>query len=157
MQFRKTLIQLFALTSLLIAGGAYAHTDEYLDTQKAPHGGQLRMAGIYHFELVVAKDSKQSKNNPVVVYVTDHAGTKISTTGAKGTVTLLAGKTKTMLNLTPDSENALKASGNYTPVPEMKAVVSITLAGKAAEQARFTPLSNSGTAKLDDHAGHAEH
>ncbi|MBC3868614.1 hypothetical protein [Undibacterium oligocarboniphilum] len=142
MQLRKILIQFFAFASVLVAGGAYAHTDEYLDTQKAPHGGQLRMAGIYHFELVVAKDSKQSKGNPVVVYVTDHAGAKISTAGATGTVTLLVGKTKTTLNLTPDGENALKASGNYASAPEMKAVVSVTLAGKATEQARFTPLSN---------------
>jgi hypothetical protein len=56
-----------------------AHTDEYLDTQKAPNGGQLRMAGVYHFELVVAKDSKEAKDNAVVVYVTDHAGAKIAT------------------------------------------------------------------------------
>lgn len=157
MQLHKILIQLFAFASMLVAGGAYAHTDEYLDTQKAPHGGQLRMAGIYHFELVVAKDSKQSKDNPVVVYVTDHAGSKISTAGAKGTVTLLVGKTKTTVNLMPGSENFLKGSGNYTSAPELKAVVSITLAGKAPEQARFTPLSNTGTTKPDEHAGHIEH
>ncbi len=36
----------------LVAGGAKAHDDAYLDTVKAPHGGQLRMAGVHHFELV---------------------------------------------------------------------------------------------------------
>jgi hypothetical protein len=76
-----------------------AHTDDVLDTQKAPNGGQLRMAGVYHYELVVAKDSKDAKDNAVVVYVTDHAGTKVPTGGANGTATILAGKTKATATL----------------------------------------------------------
>ena len=78
MKPHKTLITVAALAGLLATGGAYAHTDEYLDTQTAPHGGQLRMAGALHFELVISKDNPQPQNNPVVVYVTDHAGTKTS-------------------------------------------------------------------------------
>ena len=31
-----------AVASLLAAGGALAHDDAHLDTQQAPHGGQLR-------------------------------------------------------------------------------------------------------------------
>ena len=50
MRFRKmmsttvaaTAAGLFALASI----NAMAHTDEYLDTQQAPNGGQLRMAGV---------------------------------------------------------------------------------------------------------------
>ncbi len=154
MKFRHILITVTTIAGLFVAGGTRAHTDEYLDTQTAPHGGQLRMAGIYHFELVVAKDNKQAKDNPVAVYVTDHAGNKVSTTGAKGTVTILAGKTKTTINLTPDGDNVLKGSGAYTPTPDMKAVVSVTFAGKAAEQARFTPFAKAGTPAKDDHSGH---
>jgi hypothetical protein len=71
----KTLNALIFTAALLTGTTALAHSDEVLDAQKAPNGGQLRMAGIYHFELVVAKDSKEAKDNPVVVYVTDHAGT----------------------------------------------------------------------------------
>ena len=37
----------------IFASGTFAHTDEYLDTQIAPHSGQLRMAGAQHYELVV--------------------------------------------------------------------------------------------------------
>lgn len=127
-----------------------AHTDEVLDTQKAPNGGQLRMAGVYHYELVVAKDSKEAKDNAVVVYVTDHAGTKVPTSGASGTATILAGKTKVTASLAPDGDNRLKGMAKYLSVPDMKVVVSITFPGKAAEQARFTPLA---TAK-DGHADH---
>jgi hypothetical protein len=128
-------------------GSAYAHDDAYLDTQKAPHGGQLRMAGIYHFELVVAKAGPESKANPVVVYLTDHAGQKIAAAGASGTATLLTGKEKTVVTLSPDADNGLKGVGKYAAVPGLKVVVSIALPGKAAEQARFTPLA----AKVDGH------
>ena len=157
MKLRKTLITVAAFAGLFAASGVYAHTDEYLDTQATPHGGQLRMASIYHFELVVAKDSQQAKDNPVVVYVTDHAGAKVSTAGAKGTVTMLAGKSKTTVNLSPDGDNALKGSGNYASTPDLKAVVSVTLAGKNPEQARFTPLAKSGATKQDDHSAHMGH
>ena len=127
-----------------------AHTDDVLDTQKAPNGGQLRMAGVYHYELVVAKDSKDAKDNAVVVYVTDHAGTKIPTSGATGTATILAGKTKATATLAPDGDNRLKGMAKYLSAPDMKVVVSITFPGKAAEQARFTPLA----AAKDGHTDH---
>ena len=49
------------------AGAVLAHDDAYLDTQKAPNGGQLRMAGPNHYELVLVKDAKEAQENPVVV------------------------------------------------------------------------------------------
>ncbi len=153
---RKTLI---AAASLFVVstGATLAHSDEYLDTQQAPNGGQLRMAGVYHFELVVAKDSREAKDNPVVVYVTDHAGTKVATAGAKGTVTILSGKAKATVNLAPDGDNRLKGSGTYASTPDMKAVVSVTLAGKTAEQARFTPLAKSAAMAQGSNSGHMMH
>ncbi len=159
MMFRKTLIAAVTATSLfaLSTQGALAHSDEYLDTQQTPNGGQLRMAGMYHFELVVAKDSKEAKDNPVVVYVTDHAGTKVPTTGAKGTVTILAGKAKATVSLAPDGDNRMKGSGTYAPTPDMKAVVSVTLPGKAAEQARFTPFAKTAVMAQEGHSEHMKH
>ena len=123
------------------AGAALAHDDAYLDTQKAPNGGQLRMAGPYHYELVLAKDAGEVKENPVVVYVTDHAGQRIPTAGAAGTATILAGKLKAAATLKPDGDNRMKGVAKYASTPDTKAVVSITLAGKQPEQARFTPLA----------------
>lgn len=142
MKSLKAMIPAATLLAALFTGsGALAHTDEYLDTQKAPNGGQVRMAGVYHFELVVAKDTKEVKDNPVIVYVTDHAGAKVPTAGASGTATVLAGKAKATVTLTPDGDNRLKGVGKYASTPDLKAIVFITLAGKAAEQARFTPLA----------------
>lgn len=148
----KRALSLIAAASVfgLASPSLLAHSDEVLDTQKAPNGGQLRMAGAYHFELVVAKDSKEVRDNPVVVFVTDHAGAKVSTVGAGGTATILAGKQKASIKLVPDGDNRLKGMATYSSTPDMKVVVSITLPGKSAEQARFTPL-------VAGAASHAEH
>ena len=141
---------LFSAALTLAGSSAFAHSDEFLDTQKTPNGGQQRMAGVYHFELVVAKDAKEANESPVVVYVTDHAGAKIPTVGAGGTATILAGKQKASVKLVPDGDNRLKGIGKYAATADMKVVVSITLSGKAAEQARFTPLA----AAKDGHTDH---
>ena len=133
LKFMVLAASMFASTALL------AHTDEVLDTQSAPNGGQLRMAGMYHYELVVAKDSKDAKDSPVIVFVTDHAGVKIPVAGAVGTATILSGKTKVTANLAPDGDNRLKGVTKYASSPDMKVVISITLPGKDPESARFTP------------------
>ena len=153
---KKALFLIAAASAFALASPTLlAHTDEALDTQKAPNGGQLRMAGVYHYELVVAKDSKEAKDNAVVVYVTDHAGTKVPTAGAKGTVTILSGKAKVTVSLIPDGDNRLKGSGAYASAPDMKAIVSVTLPNKSPEQARFTPLDKPMLSTQDGHAGHS--
>ena len=45
------------------------------------------MAGAFHYELVVVRTAPRQRDNPVLVYLTDHAGTKIPSAGASGTVT----------------------------------------------------------------------
>ncbi len=130
---------------------AYAHGNEvHADADKAANGGQVQVAGANHFELVVAKDSKEPRENPVLVYVTDGTGKKMATSGATGTATLLVGKDKTVVTLAPDGDNRMMGAGKYASAAGLKAVVSITLAGKPAGQARFTPLA----AVMDEHTGH---
>lgn len=119
--------------ALIFSQGAFAHSDEYPDTQNAPHGGQLRMAGMQHYELAV-------KPNEVTVYLTDHAGTKLDSKGVTGTATVLSGKVKASVKLQPAGENVLKGAGEFGLAPDMKVVISIAMPGQAAEQARFTPL-----------------
>jgi len=119
----------------------FAHDGENHDTQKAANGGQLRVAGPYHLELVVARDHKEEKEGPLVVHLTDQTGAKVSTIGAAGTATILAGKQKTAATLVSDGDNRLKGSAKYASTPDMKIVVSVSFAGKTTEQARFTPLA----------------
>jgi hypothetical protein len=131
------LLGLLGITS----NSGFAH-DEALDSQKSAHGGQVRMAGIYHFELVLVKNSPEAKENPIEVYVTDHAGNKISTTGASGNLTLLSGKVKSSAILSADGDNRLKTSAKYASSADLKAVLAITMAGAKVEQARFTPFAS---------------
>ncbi|MGE5331606.1 MAG: hypothetical protein ACM3Q3_07525 [Nitrospirota bacterium] len=140
-----------AIAFVLTVGttSVHAHDDAYLDTQQAPHGGQLRMAGIYHLELVVDKSTPQAADKPLVVYVTDHAGQKISTEGTTGNATILAAKGKASVALVPDGDNRLKGTGRYASTPDMKAIISFTAKGQPPETARFTPLVKSMEAHMD--------
>lgn len=148
---KQGLMLIAAASALMLTSPTLlAHTDEYLDALQAPNGGQLRMSGIYHFELVVAKDNKVARESPVVVYVTDHAGTGIPTVGAGGTATMVAGNRKVSFKLIADGDNRLKGVARYASTPDLKVTVSITLADKTARQARFTPLAM-------DKGRHGEH
>ena len=53
---------------------ASAHTEEFFDSRQSPHGGQMRMTGPNHLELVV-------KDNEIGVYVMDHADRELSVNG----------------------------------------------------------------------------
>jgi hypothetical protein len=127
--------------SLLASPVALAHSDAALDALPSPHGGQVRMAGNWHFELVVAHQPAALGDKPVVIHVTDHAGSPVPTQGASGTLTLLSGKTRSTVQLTPDGDNRLKGQGRYASTAKLKAVAQITLAGQPVQQARYTPLA----------------
>jgi len=128
---------LFIATAFLFTHGAQAHDDLTLDAMHSPHGGQLRMAGAYQDERVV-------QPNGGTVYGTDHAGTKVPTAGASGNATVLSGKAKATVPLQPFGDNGMKGGAQFATAPDMKVVVSITLAGKTPELARFTPMQKDG-------------
>lgn len=133
------MMKIFPLTTvsiiaLLFSFNSLAHTDEFLDKQKSPHGGQLRMVGKYHLELVVTEKS-------LTVYVTDHAGTALPTKNGTGNAIVLANKVKTTVELKPANDNVLQGEGKFVLDPNMKVVVSVTLPeDKEPQQARFEPL-----------------
>lgn len=149
MKIQKTVPVIAAL--LLMSLSALAHDDATLDKLKPPNGGQLRAAGIYHYELVVAPASGDGKAVPVNVYLTDYAGAKIPSAGASGSVTILSGARKASIALQPDGDNRMKGSGTYRSSADMKVIVSIALPGKSAEQARFTPMTGSAPDALAGH------
>lgn len=91
---------------LVVSVSACAHTDEYFDSIEAPHGGQLRMAGPYHLELV-------AKDGEITLYVADHMDNKISTDGGEDTATVQTGETSTHVGLYPVGDNMLKAPGYF--------------------------------------------
>ncbi len=130
---------LLLLACVFVSSLAWAHSDEYLDTVAAPHGGQLRMAGAFHFELVVTATALQ-------IYVTDHAGKAVSTQGASGNAIALGKAGKQTIALSPRGENGLEGSGTFDPAQALKAVVTISLPGHDPLTTRFD------TAK--QHQGH---
>jgi hypothetical protein len=150
---QRTLIFPLALAaaSMSVGNGAFAHDDAALDKISGPNGGQLRTAGSYHFELVVAKDSKEAKGNPLTVYLTDHGEKKVPAAAATGTATILAEKAKITVPLAPAGGNKLAGTGRYAFDPKMKVVVSVTFPDGKTEQARFTPLT---TVASDGHRDH---
>lgn len=138
---------------LLMAGQAMAHTDEFLDTQPAPHGGQIRMTDTYHLELVL-------KDKDLTVYVMNHANEPQPSAGMVATATILSDGKKTDVKLEPVEDNQLKGSGDFVTKPDMKVMLTVT---PAPQTARFTPFQKTttgATEKLSDatstsgHEGH---
>jgi hypothetical protein len=129
----KTVVAI--LLGMAITLPTWAHTDDYLDTLTTAHGGQLRMAGPYHLELV-------AKDKELVLYVTDHGDNPVKTEGgaAKATIRIGKGKAVTTVKLEPAGENQMKGLGEFTLKPESVIVVFVKLAGDEAQSARFTPL-----------------
>jgi len=131
----KTMATVLLAAALVLSLPAGAHTDDYLATLVAPHGGQLRMAGPYHLELV-------AKDKELVLYVTDHGDNPIATEGGVGKATLQLGtaKARTTVKLEPAEDNVFKGSGEFTLKPQSVIVVFVKLPGQEAQSARFTPL-----------------
>lgn len=118
-----------------VSAFAAAHTEEYFDSKESAHGGQTRMVGPYHLELV-------AKDKEIVLYVMDHADQDLSTEGGVGKATIQAGKAKakTSVRLEPTGGNMLKGTGDFTVMPGTVVTVFVELPGQEVIAARFVPL-----------------
>ncbi|WP_373508267.1 hypothetical protein [Thiocapsa sp.] len=136
---------------------ALAHDDATLDAMQTPNGGQVRMAGPYHFELVLG-------DNDVSVYLTDHGDKPVSSNGVGGNVIVMSGGRATIA-VAPAGGNRLAGQGAFQRSLDMTAVVSLTFPDGNTWQARFTPgarIGQGGEAQStavdapteDDHAHH---
>lgn len=131
----KLLAIVLSTAALAVSFPAAAHTEEHFDSISSPNGGQMRMAGPYHLELV-------TKENEIVVYVANHADKKISTKGGVGKASIQEGKEKpkTTIKLEPAGDNMLKGTGEFSLTPQTTVIVFIKLPGQDAHSARFSPL-----------------
>lgn len=138
---------LWILPLLLFAwvAAGNVHSDEHLDRVQAPHGGQTRIAGPYHFELVVGGDE-------VSVYVTDHGDNPIDTGGGSAKVIITTGKKRYVVVLVPDGENVLKGTGEYKLGKSNTVSVMVTLPGEQPQRAKFNVKRTSASkAKQTSH------
>ena len=136
---------------LIFSSLAWSHTDEYFDSVAAPHGGQMRMAGPYHIEII-------TKDKEIVLYITDHANTKISIDGGISKAIIQTGKTKITVKLQPKGDNVFRGTGDFIITPETKVMVFVKLPEQEAQAARFTPLkpAEKGKQPKEESDGHAD-
>lgn len=132
----------------LCTGGAWAHSDEYLATAKAPHGGQLRTAGPYHLELV-------AKDGELRLYVTDHMDNEILTKHGSGKANVIdKDGNKVSVTLVPVFANFMKGTGEFTITPETVVSVFVVLEGAQTQAARFTPLQKASVKAKEEEEHH---
>jgi hypothetical protein len=119
----------FVLASL--PSTVLAHSNEYLETITGAHGGKLRMAEQYHFEMVLT-------NGELRVWVTDHGDNPQSTVGATGNVKLVMEADNITVNLTPRGANLLVGKDpKIRANAPVKAIFSATMKGQKPVQTRF--------------------
>jgi hypothetical protein len=110
----------------VFAGGTHSHGDEH----HSKYGGVVNEVNAVQYELVAKPDS-------IAIFVEDH-GKKVDTKNATAKVTLLNGKEKTKITLSPAGENKLEAKGSFNLDKGTKVVVVVGLAGKPAQSMRFS-------------------
>ncbi|SEL05172.1 hypothetical protein [Nitrosovibrio tenuis] len=131
----KSLATVLISTTLAVSLPVSAHTEQHFDNITTPHGGQMRMAGPYHLELV-------TKDKEIVLYVTDHGDNNVATEGGVGKASIQVGKAKpkTSVKLEPAGDNMLRGSGDFSVTPDTAIIVFLKLPEYEAQSARFTPL-----------------
>lgn len=139
---------IFFVFTVLSAITAHAHTDEMLDQLKSPHGGQTRMAGAYHLEIVVS-------NNSIDLYVTDHAGNVKDVSAAKASATVLDAKAIKKLDFAFVAGNQLRTIQTLSRHENLQLVVQFQAAGESLLQAKFTPFKKVTTPH--EHGNDASH
>lgn len=126
---RSAGIFLLALFALPIP--AWAHSNEHLATLKGAHGGMLRMAEMYHFELVI-------KDGEARVWVTDHGDAPQSTKGAVGTLRFVNGNDAFSVYMAPTGSNELVVKdARIKAMKSARLVLTVSMNGEAPLQARF--------------------
>lgn len=126
-----SLVLLIAAWTFFVPAAADAHSNEYLATMKGDHGGMLRMAGNYHFELVLADGKAQ-------VWVTDHGGTVQSTKGASGTLRVINGSGSVSVRLAPAGGNGLMGTDPRIKLQKgTKLLLVVNMGGDSPLETRF--------------------
>lgn len=120
-----------ATVFLLNIAVTWAHDNEVLDHMRGPHGGMLRAAGAFHFELVVGKGELR-------VWVMDHGNQPQSVEGASGTASVLDGSARVTVSLVPVGVNALVAKDMRIQTSDgSKVALTVSLKGQEPLVTRF--------------------
>lgn len=131
-RYLQPLLLLFCFALASLPATLLAHSNEYLETITGAHGGKLRMAEQYHFEMVLA-------NGEMRMWVTDHGDTPQTTAGATGNVKLITEAGIVTIKLTPGGANTLIGKDpKVNPAASAKVIATVTMKGQKPLQTRFT-------------------
>jgi hypothetical protein len=121
---------LLGLALSIGACAAHDHTDEYFDKHPGPHGGQIRMAGPFHMELVV--DARQ-----LSLHVTDHGSEPVATERGSAKAIITSGKNRFVVLLKPVGDNVLEGAGDYRLGTYNEILVMLALPDQEVQRATF--------------------
>ena len=111
-----------ALASPAFAEGEHDHSGK--------HGGKVVESGHHHLEVV-------TKDGTIEIYVEGEDGKPEDVKDAKAKATILSEGKKEDVVLSPDTANALKGTGSFKAVKGTTIVITLTMPGHDAEQARI--------------------
>lgn len=128
----QRLVGIFLVALLSLPTQTWAHSNEYLATIKGEHGGMLRMAEMYHFELAM-------KDGEARIWVTDHGDVPQPTKGAVGTLRFITQNGGFSVNLTPSGSNELSIKdARIKSLKGTRMVLTVTMNGEKPLQTRFS-------------------
>ncbi|MGH7805768.1 MAG: hypothetical protein ACREQJ_15575 [Candidatus Binatia bacterium] len=131
MRIRTTLLILcLAISSWTSVG--LAHDEQMLDQLPAPHGGQIRMAGRYHVELVLEPSRLRA-------FFTSHAGKEVTVPAGPVSAKILSGGEERFLALEVLGESVLGVDGAFPFREGMAVELTIERGEKSPLVVRFTP------------------
>lgn len=103
------------------------------EAPRPAHGGDVRLAGPFWLELVVAKGS-------LTVYVTDRSGAPVDTSKGRGSATAHTDGRGTRIELRPAGGDQLAGKGRFTLKRSTVVFVTAHLRGEKPHRAVFRPL-----------------
>ena len=128
------------IASMALLSTASAHDAMALDSMPSAHGGQVRMAGPYHMELVLER-TPPGETRSIHIFLQNHLFADVASAGITGMVRLTEGRQTTAIPLTPDGFNSLRGRGRYASRSMVRAVVVLTAKDGQQWSATFTPIS----------------
>ncbi len=114
-----------ALTTACTLAPAWAHDQGHTPL----HGGTVAEVADVDYELVATAQA-------ITLHLRDH-GQSVATEGASAQLTVLVGRDKREVQLTPASDGRLQAQGDFALPAGTKVLAQVSLAGKKPVQLRF--------------------
>jgi hypothetical protein len=141
---RANVFHAIVATTLLLGvavAPVHAHDPATLDSLPSAHGGQVRMAGPFHIELVILGRDSAQRDRLILVYLQNHMFEDVSSNGLKGIARLLDGQRVTTVSLIPIEANGFSGKAAFDINPSVTAEISITDRDGKVWSATYTPFA----------------